>query len=389
MPPAASQLVEKIERNIVPQNFRRSHAYWYRHHDQNYDIIQRMNERQVSTMSDSSRADVFVLVGLQNQDDKPVIQTNTGQSSLIHSISTFHYGSQTMPDTRMLQEQNTSRIGARKDGRAYIPYCEIDIVQGCNLRCEQCSHFSPYRSGFSTKEEIVGWLKAWNQKIRPNVINLLGGEPFLHPDLAEIIRESSHIFPDSKIEITTNGLLLSRIDSAVFDALREVRVKVIVSDHSGKDIPYQQVLDCINVLRQQNVQHMVRNSNKQWHAPCRWNTENVPIPFQSNPRKAWTACDAKNCKSLMNNKLYKCSILANIAKSVEEGVLSSNLWQTALTYKPLTLDSTTEEIAAHFSTREIPECRNCPEQLMFVENRQLPVSCAGRNKACGTMCRNP
>jgi hypothetical protein len=75
----------------------------------------------------------------------------------------------------------------------------------------------------------------------------------------------------------------------------------------------------------------------------------------------------------MNNKFYKCSILANIAKSVEEGVLSPNLWQSALTYKPLTLDSTVEEIAAHFSTREIPECRICPEQLTFVENKQLPV----------------
>ena len=333
-------------------------------------------------MSDPNRADPSELAGLQNLDSESTALASAGLSGLIHSVSTFHFGSQEMPGMRLPQAplqkpgkhcQNSSRT-CECDRRVSTPYCEIDIVHGCNLRCTQCSHFSPYRSGLSTKEDIIGWFTMWKQKIRPNVINLLGGEPFLHPDLSEIIRESSRIFPDSKIEVTTNGLLLPRIDSAVFEALREARVKVIVSDHSGADIPYQQVLDSIGILRKQNVHYMVRESNKLWHASSRRNDDDVPIPFQSNPKLAWTACVAKNCKSLMNNKLYKCSILANIAKSVEEGVLSPNLWQTALTYKPLTLDSTLEEIAAHFNTREIPECSNCPEQLTFVENKQLPVS---------------
>ena len=296
------------------------------------------------------------------------------QSGFIHSISTFHYVNHGALQKPIEQKQNAPRIFVRRDGRVNIPYCEIGIVHGCNLRCAQCSHFSPYRSGLSTKEDIVGWLELWSQKIRPNVINLLGGEPFLHPDLAEIIRESHRILPDTKIEITTNGLLLPRIDSVIFEALREVNVKVIVSDHSGDDIPFQRLSDCIGILKKQNVHFAVRNSNQQWYASCQWNADNVPVPFQSNPRQAWAVCNAKDCKSLMNNKFYKCSILANIAKCVEEGVLSSNLWQSALTYKPLTLDSTADEIMTHFHTREIPECGNCPEQLTFVKNNQLSIS---------------
>jgi len=276
--------------------------------------------------------------------------------------------------------QNTARHYIRQDGRVNIPYCEIDIVHGCNLRCAQCSHFSPYRSGLVAKEDIIDWLESWGKKIHSDIINLLGGEPFLHPDLAEIVRESSRIFPNSNLEITTNGLLLPRVDFAVFEVLRKANVKVIVSDHSGNDIPYRQVLDSMNILRKQNVQHMLRNSNRLWHASCRWTEDNVPVPFQSNLRRAWTACDAKDCKSLVDNKLYKCSILANIAKSVEEGVLSSSLWQAALTYKPLTLDSTVDEIAVHLNTNEIPECSNCPEQLLFVENKQLPSSRVGRGE---------
>jgi len=329
-------------------------------------------------MSDPNKVDICEPAGCQKQD-----RTSPEQSGFIHSISTFHYGRQDVSSIPVLseilkkpikQEQNISRLGNHHDGRINIPYCEINIVHGCNLRCAQCSHFSPYRKGLSTKEDIVDWLHSWSQKIDTNVINLLGGEPFLHPDLAEIVRECNHILPDSKIEITTNGLLLPRIDVAIFDVLREANVKIIVSDHSGNGVPYGQVLEGIGLLKKQNVQHVVRNSNNQWYVPYRWNEKNAPIPFQSNPKLAWSVCYAKNCKSLMNNKFYKCSILANIAKSVEEGVLAPNLWQAALTYKPLTLDSTAEEIAAHFNTREIPECRNCPDQLILVRNEQLSVS---------------
>ena len=337
-------------------------------------------------MSEPNRADISVLAGSQIGDnEKSQVLASVRQSGLIHSVSTFHFGSQDLSPKPVKQDQNTSRLCDHNEDRVKIPYCEIDIVHSCNLRCALCSHFSPFRSGRSTKEDIIDWLQSWSKKILPNVINLLGGEPFLHPDLAEIVRESRRIFPDSKIEITSNGLLLRRIDSEVFEALREVKVKVIVSDHSGKDVPHQQFLDCIGILRKQNVQYMVRDSNKQWHASYRWHEDHVPIPFQSNPRLAWSVCTAKNCKSLMNNKFYKCSILANIAKSVEEGVLSPNLWQAALSYKPLTLDSTVEEIAAHFDTREIPECSNCPEQLTFFENKQLPISRAG----WGTIVHNP
>ena len=338
-------------------------------------------------MSNPDRTDISLLSEFQIYDyEKSRTPTNAGQSSsLVHSISTFNFGSQDLSQNPIKQGQNDSWLCNCDGVRVKIPYCEIDIVHGCNLRCAQCSHFSPYRHGLSTMEDILGWFKQWNQKIYPNVINLLGGEPLMHPDLAEIIFESSRIFPNSRIEITTNGLLLPRIESAVFEVLRKVRVRVIVSDHSGDDVPFQHVFDSINLLRQQNVQYMVRNSNKQWHASCRWNEDNVPIPFQSNPRQAWKACTAKNCKSLMNNKFFKCSILANIAKSVEEGVLSSKHWKNALTYKPLTLDSTVEEIAAHFNAREIPECSNCPEQLTFVENKQLPASHVG----CGVVVHNP
>jgi uncharacterized Fe-S cluster-containing radical SAM superfamily protein len=333
-------------------------------------------------MFDSNRVSGEAHVGLKNQDYVPMKQMSLGQSDFVFSISTLHNGEQAIPRSQVFhnmsqnpikQEKNASQYYGR-DVRVRIPYCEIDIVHGCNLRCEQCSHVSPYRGGFSTKEDIIGWLERWSQKIYPNVINLLGGEPLLHPDLVEIIRGSRRVFPNSKIEVTTNGLLLPHLPPVVFEVFREEKVKVFVSDHSSNDVPFQQIMDSVELLRKQKVDYVFRNSKQQWHTSYRWNGENLPIPFRSNPRLAWLTCDAKNCKSLMNNRFYKCSILANIAKSVEEGVLSPTLWKTALTYKPLTLDSTLEEIASHFNTRAIPECCNCPEHFTFVENKQLPIS---------------
>jgi len=59
--------------------------------------------------------------------------------------------------------------------------------------------------------------------------------------------------------------------------------------------------------------------------------------------------------------------------ALQKGVLDAELWKAALTYKPLTLESTSEEIVAHLRGREIPECTICFEKPITVPARQLPL----------------
>jgi len=68
--------------------------------------------------------------------------------------------------------------------------------------------------------------------------------------------------------------------------------------------------------------------------------------------------------------MYKCSTLANIIRAVEDGVIGHE-WNRVLTHKPVSFESSTQEIVDYLRKDSIPECSVCPESRESVEARQL------------------
>ena len=92
-------------------------------------------------------------------------------------------------------------------------YCEIQLCDRCNLDCAYCSHLSPIsqpvRIGLDTLAEECHRLA----KIGFDEVNLMGGEPLLHPQVIEAIQLTRSILPDIKLIVSTNGLLLPRMST--------------------------------------------------------------------------------------------------------------------------------------------------------------------------------
>lgn len=63
------------------------------------------------------------------------------------------------------------------------------ILTACNLRCSHC-YINPEQHGTATldKETVLKWLKLFARDNQKTNLILLGGEPTLHPDLAEIVK---------------------------------------------------------------------------------------------------------------------------------------------------------------------------------------------------------
>ena len=259
----------------------------------------------------------------------------------------------------------------RDDGRVNLPHLEADIVHGCNLRCCHCSHFSPYRKGIVPTEEIVRWLETWSKKIKPNKFFLLGGEPFLHPDLETIIIESSRIWNNSTLEIISNGLLIPQVSQNIFNTLKKAKVKVVISDHSGVDVTHEKVTAACTCLKKNEISHELCPSNTVWRIHYKWDENDVLVPFQSSPHSAWSVCMAKCCPTLANNQLYKCSSLASIIESTKEGALQPTVWKDALTYNALTPDADANSILEHFCRDAIKECSVCPDKYILTEAKQM------------------
>lgn len=83
------------------------------------------------------------------------------------------------------------------------------------LDCEYCMYSKSVRKAFSPEElaaisDNVGKIRSYIDRHADDirVISLTGGEPTLFP---EIIREFHRVFPDKKIRVSTNGLLIDKI----------------------------------------------------------------------------------------------------------------------------------------------------------------------------------
>lgn len=80
------------------------------------------------------------------------------------------------------------------------------ILTACNLRCSHC-YINPEQHGRETldKETVLKWLQIFAEdKLKTNLI-LLGGEPTLHPDLAEIVARAKEMGFSTTVD--SNGYL--------------------------------------------------------------------------------------------------------------------------------------------------------------------------------------
>lgn len=96
------------------------------------------------------------------------------------------------------------------DDVTYLDYIEININDHCNLNCKGCSHFAPLApASFKNFNTFLKDIKRLKQLI-PHIfkIRIMGGEPFLNPELKRYVETLKEVYPYSDLRIVTNGLLL-------------------------------------------------------------------------------------------------------------------------------------------------------------------------------------
>jgi len=110
-----------------------------------------------------------------------------------------------------------------------IKSIELAITYVCNFKCPECyaEDLKTKNPTMLTKEQAVGFIK----KYKPMHVNITGGEPMLHPQIYEIIRE----MPKSVVvSIVTNGSLL---DEEKIKKLRKAGLNTIQISF-GKNYPW-------------------------------------------------------------------------------------------------------------------------------------------------------
>lgn len=110
-------------------------------------------------------------------------------------------------------------------GRIHTWSLEAHPVDHCNLSCEHCCQLSPGApEAFVEPESLASDLARLTPLLAPRVLKLTGGEPLLHPRIAELasIARASNIA--RAVQITTNGVLFAKAPDALLAAVDRVKV---------------------------------------------------------------------------------------------------------------------------------------------------------------------
>ncbi|MGA2240595.1 MAG: radical SAM protein [Verrucomicrobiota bacterium] len=105
----------------------------------------------------------------------------------------------------------------------------FSVTNACNLDCPICFTYNrPDRKYFMTREELRSLLDKLIARAGPfDLMNITGGEPTLHPQIVELLKEC-HRPEIGRVTMNTNGLRLAT-DEDLCRALADLGVYVILS----------------------------------------------------------------------------------------------------------------------------------------------------------------
>jgi organic radical activating enzyme len=182
----------------------------------------------------------------------------------------------------------------------------VVITEKCTLRCIDCGVLIPYykKPKHHDKKFVIKSI----QRLASSVdvienLTIIGGEPFLHEDFAEICQEASTIDNIMRITATTNGTVM--LDEKTLSNLKSSLLSITISDYgeySRKKEELKQRLKekgiCYDVLAEESP----------------WSKQNMPV---AQNRDKFTNDEIyKNCfwvktaGKLMNGQYHLCDFSA-------------------------------------------------------------------------------
>lgn len=127
-----------------------------------------------------------------------------------------------------------------KRGEYFPPFLYISVINSCNLRCQGCwvkvdgpRHYLDA----GKMDRIIGDAKKQGNAF----FGLLGGEPFMHPELLEIVKRH----PDCYFQIFTNGQLIT---DKIADEMRRLGNCTPLVSIEGTEIVSNERRGRLNVL---------------------------------------------------------------------------------------------------------------------------------------------
>lgn len=227
-------------------------------------------------------------------------------------------------------------------------FFDIEVTEHCNLNCKSCGSFAPLADEeYIDINELESDLKRLSELSDGEVhhINILGGEPLLHPEIIKIIEMVRHYFQYGNIYLVTNGVLLNRMDESFWQQCKQSNIVIAPTQYPIK-INYDEIEDKV-------LAYGVKYKSF-GHAAEGWYHTVISDSGDKNEIQQFLHCsNANNCTVLEHGKLYPCPKAAKVRHFNK--VFGNRFQQSVHDYNKA---ESLKEIM-EFLSKPIPFCRYC------------------------------
>lgn len=235
-----------------------------------------------------------------------------------------------------------------------IPILHLHLADHCNLNCKGCDNFSPIADEVFTDLDVFDAdcarvAELSNAKIA--LVQLLGGEPLLHPQVIDFLRLARHHFPTNRIELVSNGILLKKQKDIFWESCRNYNINIIVTKYPI-NIDFS---DVKMKAQQMNVSFAFYGNTEEVDKTMMC----IPIDVEGkqNAEDSFLRCSRANrCVAVDNGNIYPCSLIPYIKYFNKQ--FNQNLQIGDKDFLPLNKAKSLDEIL-NFISNPVPFCRFC------------------------------
>lgn len=256
-----------------------------------------------------------------------------------------------------------------------IELLETMATFSCTLACKSCTNYSDYgmKGGYVRWQQMQDWLDVLFTRLRVNCFSIIGGEPFLNPELRLWIESFRQRYPHIMLMLLTNATLLEKnwwiLD--VMDKYGMIYLKL--TNHQPHLSYFQKAKDVILErfdwdqqeenywFEKSRILDLRIESPKEFMRTFRNEYGNMK-PYNNNPVEAFEICNQRTCPLFVDGKLFKCSTAGLLHRVLKDhNQLSEAEWEPYVN-RGLSLDCSDDELRAWANNFGKPHaiCRMCP-----------------------------
>ena len=184
---------------------------------------------------------------------------------------------------------------------------DVMVTTKCSMKCESCANLMQYYSDpKNTDRENI--LTAINI-IKSNVddigeFRIIGGEPLMNKDWANIVNGVNEMNPNRQIFIYTNGTIAPKDEQ--LESFHGKNVNFLITDYGKLSRNIDKLKEKLTKYKISHVSQPVDN----W-VDCSSIKHHKRTP--SELKQVFSECCVKYIYTLLNGKLYRCPFIANAA----------------------------------------------------------------------------